>query len=172
MYNDYFHITVKATKSQGSSRSSRKSLSAAAADSYLDDSATGGNGQQGTFYVPGPRKGSFVPASTQNVVHFAPAKEDRRLYFATAEDILRFRADVEYVLPEDLTVEDLKSCVQEGKFHASMCPLPLPSLDSASTGRSPATEFKGDILYYFLFSLFGLYSDGVHLPDKITPLSI
>ena len=86
------------------------------------------------------------------MVHFAPAKEDRRLYFATAEDILRFRSNVEYVLPEDLTVEDYKNCVQEGKFLTSLCPLPLPSMDGEDKSRPAVKEFTG--AYFYITILF------------------
>lgn len=71
---------------------------------------------------------------------------------------MRFRANVEYVLPEDVTLEDFKNCVEEGKFKTSRCPLPLPTLRSESASPVKAKppqaspdgkEMKGAFVHTF-----------------------
>lgn len=141
---------AKGANSRSGSGRSRKSLSHADADGYLDDLPPGAT--PSTYYVPGPRKGSFVPASGPNGMYFAPEREDKRLYYATPDEMLRYRAGVEYVLPEDVTLEDFKNCVEEGKFKTSRCPLPLPTLQSeaGSPVKAPllaGKDLKGDFFF-------------------------
>jgi hypothetical protein len=49
-----------------------------------------------------------------------------------------FRAQVEYVLQEDVTPQLLRSCVVDGNFCTSLCPLPLPLLLPGTTGTATA----------------------------------
>jgi len=139
---------AKGSNSRSGSGRSRKSLSHADADAYLDDLPPGASS---TYYVPGPRKGSFVPASGPNGMYFAPEREDKRLYYATPDELLRYRAGVEYVLPEDVSLEDFKNCVEEGKFKTSRCPLPLPTLQSEMESPSKAPLMAGKDLKGELF---------------------
>jgi hypothetical protein len=61
--------------------------------------------------------------------------DDRRLYLASPEEILRFRAAVEYLLPEDVRVEDFRRCFEDGRFRTSVCPLPLPTMQQMASPR-------------------------------------
>jgi hypothetical protein len=81
-----------------------------------------------------------VPALAPKTYHFPTEREDKRLYFATPEEILRYRASVEYVLPEDVTVDDYRRCFEDGRFRTSVCPLPLPSMESLSSPASKRAE--------------------------------
>ncbi|KAJ1442272.1 hypothetical protein B484DRAFT_414864, partial [Ochromonadaceae sp. CCMP2298] len=60
---------------------------------------------------------------------------------ASQEELLAYRRDVEYVLPEDLSSADYTQCIKEGKFLTSRCPLPLPEMDESP--RSPRGEAGG-----------------------------
>lgn len=140
-------VPAKGAGSRSGSGRSRKSNSHADADDLAPGSSSS------NYFVPGVRKGTFVPASGPNGIYFAPEREDKRLYYATPEELLRYRAGVEYVLPEDVTLEDFKNCVEEGKFKTSRCPLPLPTLqsemDCSDEAKAPlmaGKDLKGELL--------------------------
>lgn len=95
--------------------------------------------------------GQGLPAPTRKGGHGGPgrggpgpysAADDRRLYLASPEEILRYRAGVEYILPENLRVENLRRCCEDGRFKTSLCPLPLPTMQDMASPRHKPGEVK------------------------------
>ena len=94
--------------------------------------AAGPSGAPSAYYVPGQRRGTFLPTSSSLRAWGSAGgggRDDKNSHLASAEEILLFRAAVEYLLPEDVSVEDYKRCFEEGRFKTSLCPLPLPPMD-------------------------------------------
>lgn len=79
--------------------------------------------------------------SANRGAHYSAA-DDRRLYLASPEEILRYRAGVEYILPENLRVENLRRCCEDGRFKTSLCPLPLPTMQDMASPRNKPGEVK------------------------------
>lgn len=144
---------AKSSSSRPSNGRARKSLSANAdGDNYFDDTSVGAASGNNAFCIPGPRKGNFIPvgsAAHNGTYNQGFDWEDKRIMYASPEEMLQYRANVEYVLLEDVTLEDFKNCVVEGKFKPSRCPLPLPTLQSEpsspiKTAPSAPKEVKGE----------------------------
>ncbi len=155
-------IPAKSSSSRPSNGRSRKSLGSAAsvdADNYFDDSSIGASSSSNALCIPGSRKGSFIPvgAAAHNGTYNQTFDwEDKRIMYASPEEMLQYRANVEYVLLEDVTLEDFKNCVVEGKFKPSRCPLPLPTLQSEASSPVKASapvnkELKGEIITTSLY---------------------
>lgn len=122
----------KSGKSHSSSKShSKRRASAGGEGSDITPSLVAAAGTTGvitpTVHVPGQKRGSY--ASSLKPWGSANNRNDKNSHLASAEEILRFRAAVEYLLPEDVTTEDYRRCFEEGRFKTSLCPLPLPPMD-------------------------------------------
>jgi hypothetical protein len=135
-------VSLSAAKPPAQKSSHKRKPSPAVTEAYFEDPAVAAaaGAPPGTYYVPGPRKGTFVPALVPKTYHFPTEREDKRLYFATPEEILRYRASVEYVLPEDVTVEDYRRCFEDGRFRTSVCPLPLPTIENLASPTTKSAE--------------------------------
>ena len=133
-------LGTRTGKAKNGSRGSRKSgveeTTAQLLSAAMSAAATKKVGPP-THYVPGVARRSSGAGQKE--------RDEKRAQLMAAEAMLRYRAEVEYVLPEDLSVDDIKRCFEDGKFHTSLCPLPLPSLSVMGSPTRPDASPIGTV---------------------------